>query len=78
MARRDTAARRYAEAAFEIGRADRTLEAWERDLLELRDALAAMSSARSSSTRPSPTPTRSASSAESSVTSCRRRSTSYC
>ena len=32
MARRETAARRYAEAAFEIGRADGTLEAWERDL----------------------------------------------
>jgi F-type H+-transporting ATPase subunit delta len=40
MARRDTAARRYAEAAFDIGRADRTLDAWERDLLKLRDALA--------------------------------------
>jgi F-type H+-transporting ATPase subunit delta len=40
MARRDIAARRYAEAAFEIGRADRTLESWERDLLKLRDALA--------------------------------------
>ena len=40
MARRDTAARRYAEAAFEIGRADRTLDAWERDLGRLRDALA--------------------------------------
>jgi F-type H+-transporting ATPase subunit delta len=40
MARRDTAARRYAEAAFEIGRADRTLDAWDRDLLTLRDALA--------------------------------------
>ena len=40
MARRDTAARRYAEAAFDIGRADRTLEVWERDLLKLRDALA--------------------------------------
>ncbi len=39
MARRDTAARRYAEAAFEIGRADGTLEAWERDLGRLRDAL---------------------------------------
>ena len=39
MARRDTAARRYAEAAFEIGRADGTLELWERDLLTLRDAL---------------------------------------
>ncbi len=35
MARRDTAARRYAEAAFEIGRADRTLDAWERDLAGL-------------------------------------------
>jgi len=32
VARRDTAARRYAEAAFQIGRADRTLDAWERDL----------------------------------------------
>jgi F-type H+-transporting ATPase subunit delta len=32
MARRETAARRYAEAAFEIGRADRRLDAWERDL----------------------------------------------
>jgi F-type H+-transporting ATPase subunit delta len=32
MARRVTAARRYAEAAFEIGRADRTLDAWERDM----------------------------------------------
>ena len=41
MARRDTAARRYAEAAFDIGRADRTLETWERDLERLRDALAA-------------------------------------
>ena len=40
MARRDTAARRYAEAAFEIGRADGTLELWERDLLKLRDAFA--------------------------------------
>ena len=40
MARRDTAARRYAEAAFDIGRADRTLDAWERDLVKLRDALA--------------------------------------
>jgi F-type H+-transporting ATPase subunit delta len=39
MARRDTAARRYAEAAFEIGRADRALERWERDLVRLRDAL---------------------------------------
>jgi F-type H+-transporting ATPase subunit delta len=32
MARRVTAARRYAEAAFEIGRADGTLDAWERDM----------------------------------------------
>jgi len=40
MARRDTAARRYAEAAFEIGRSDGTLEAWERDLEQLRAALA--------------------------------------
>jgi F-type H+-transporting ATPase subunit delta len=40
MARRDTAARRYAEAAFEIGRADDTLERWERDLVRLSDALA--------------------------------------
>jgi|SRR5687767_15196172 len=39
MARRDTAARRYAEAAFEIGRADGTLERWERDLVRLSDAL---------------------------------------
>ena len=40
MARRDTAARRYAEAAFDIGRADGTLETWDRDLLKLREALA--------------------------------------
>jgi F-type H+-transporting ATPase subunit delta len=40
MARRDTAARRYAEAAFEIGRADGTLDAWERDIERLRAALA--------------------------------------
>ena len=32
MARRVTAARRYAEAAFETGRADGTLDAWERDM----------------------------------------------
>ena len=32
MARRVTAARRYADAAFETGRADRNLDAWERDL----------------------------------------------
>ena len=40
MARRDTAARRYAEAAFEMGRADGSLDRWERDLVALRDALA--------------------------------------
>ena len=39
MARRDTAARRYADAAFEIGRADGTLDAWERDLGALSEAL---------------------------------------
>ena len=39
MARRETAARRYADAAFETGRADGTLETWERDLATLRDAL---------------------------------------
>jgi len=40
MARRETVARRYAEAAFEIGKADGTLDAWERDLATLRDSLA--------------------------------------
>jgi F-type H+-transporting ATPase subunit delta len=40
MARRETAARRYGDAAFEIGRADGTLDAWERDLETLRTALA--------------------------------------
>ena len=40
MARRDTAARRYAEAAFDIARSDGTLDQWERDLGRLRDALA--------------------------------------
>jgi F-type H+-transporting ATPase subunit delta len=40
MARRDTAARRYAEAALEIGRSDGTLDAWERDLQRLNAALA--------------------------------------
>ena len=40
MARRDTAARRYAEAAFEIGRSDRTLDTWERDVERLSAALA--------------------------------------
>jgi F-type H+-transporting ATPase subunit delta len=32
MARRVTAARRYAEAAFETGRAEGSLDAWERDM----------------------------------------------
>lgn len=41
MARRETAARRYAEAAFQIGRADDALERWQRDLEALRDAMAA-------------------------------------
>ncbi len=39
MARRETAARRYADAAFEIGKADGTLEAWERSIAILRDTL---------------------------------------
>ena len=39
MARRETGARRYAEAAFEIGREDGTLDDWQRDLERLRDAL---------------------------------------
>jgi F-type H+-transporting ATPase subunit delta len=39
MARRETAARRYAEAAFELGREGDTLDAWERDLERLRAAL---------------------------------------
>jgi F-type H+-transporting ATPase subunit delta len=39
MARRETAARRYAEAAFQIGRADGTLDAWERDLAAVADLL---------------------------------------
>ena len=39
MARRDTAARRYAEAAFEIGLAERSLDRWERDLDRLGEAL---------------------------------------
>jgi F-type H+-transporting ATPase subunit delta len=38
MALRTTAARRYADAAFELGRADRTLDAWERDLQHVREA----------------------------------------
>ena len=39
MARRDTAARRYAEAAFEIARSDGKLDAWERDLRRIGDRL---------------------------------------
>jgi F-type H+-transporting ATPase subunit delta len=39
MARRDTSARRYAEAAFEIGRADGTLDAWERDMATIGETL---------------------------------------
>ncbi|MDQ3880149.1 MAG: ATP synthase F1 subunit delta [Chloroflexota bacterium] len=41
MARRDTAARRYAEAAFQVAKQDRTLDRWERDLGVVRDALGA-------------------------------------
>jgi F-type H+-transporting ATPase subunit delta len=40
MARRETAARRYAEAAFQIGRADGTLDEWERDLATVSELLA--------------------------------------
>ncbi|HEX5579659.1 MAG TPA: ATP synthase F1 subunit delta [Candidatus Limnocylindria bacterium] len=40
MARRETAARRYAEAAFQIGRADGALDDWERDLATVGDLLA--------------------------------------
>jgi len=40
MARRDTAARRYAEAAFETARAAKAIPAWERDLALLRDLVA--------------------------------------
>ncbi len=39
MARRETVARRYADAAFEIGKADGTLDVWERDLVTLREGL---------------------------------------
>lgn len=38
MPLRTTAARRYADAAFELGRADRTLDTWERDLQHVREA----------------------------------------
>ena len=39
MALRDTSARRYAEAAFEIGRADGTLDAWERDMATIGETM---------------------------------------
>jgi F-type H+-transporting ATPase subunit delta len=39
VARRETAARRYAEAAFQIGSADRTLDAWERDLRRIGELM---------------------------------------
>lgn len=42
MARRDTAARRYAEAAFQIGRAEGSgaLDRWQKDLTHLAELLA--------------------------------------
>ena len=39
MARRDTAARRYAEAAFQLGKADGKLDAWDHDLERLSSSL---------------------------------------
>jgi F-type H+-transporting ATPase subunit delta len=39
MPRRNTGARRYADAALELGRASGTLDAWERDLHALADAM---------------------------------------
>ena len=39
MARRVTAARRYAEAAFQIGRADGTLDSWERDMATIGETV---------------------------------------
>ena len=39
MARRDTAARRYAEAAFQVGREADALDAWAEDLAALGEAL---------------------------------------
>jgi F-type H+-transporting ATPase subunit delta len=39
VARRDTAARRYAEAAFEIARSDGKLDAWERDLRRIGELM---------------------------------------
>jgi len=40
MRRRDTAARRYAEAAFEVASVDHAIDAWQTDLAVLADALA--------------------------------------
>ena len=40
MPRRETAARRYAEAALQMGRAERTLDDWERDLGVVGELLA--------------------------------------
>ena len=40
MPRRETAARRYADAAFQIGREERSLDDWEGDLAVLGQALA--------------------------------------
>lgn len=40
MPRRETAARRYAEAAFELARDSRAIDDWERDLRVLADQLA--------------------------------------
>lgn len=39
MAGRDTAARRYAEAAFQIGRADKALDEWERSLSRIGELM---------------------------------------
>lgn len=39
MARRSTAARRYAEAAFQMAKEERSLDRWERELSLLRDLL---------------------------------------
>lgn len=39
MARRETVARRYAEAAFEIARSEKALDAWQRDLVALGELL---------------------------------------
>jgi len=40
MARRSTAARRYAEAAFQMAKEERALDRWERELGVLRELLA--------------------------------------